>query len=106
MAPNPSESSQNSQTPRQIGNFDVKQKKRSLLGNSEFRESSQNSWKRPCVKITEHEDVREITLPLKPEQLQKLQKNDTYCREVARKLHKDIELQKIFIKEKGVLYRL
>ena len=101
-----SESSQNSWTPRQTGNFDVKQKERSLLGNSKFCESSQNSQKRPCVKITEHEDVREITLPLKPEQLQKLQKNDTYCREVARKLHKDVELQKIFIKEKGVLYRL
>ena len=32
--------------------------------------------------------------------------NDTYCRDVAKKLHKDIELQKIFIKEEGVLYRL
>ena len=43
---------------------------------------------------------------MKPKQLQQLQKNDTYCRDVARKLHKDIELQKIFIKEEGVLYRL
>ena len=32
--------------------------------------------------------------------------NDTYCRDVAKKLHKDMELQKIFIKEEGVLYRL
>ena len=38
--------------------------------------------------------------------MQELQKNDTYCREVAKKLHKDRELQKIFIKEEGVLYRL
>ena len=59
----------------------------------------------PCVEITEHEDLWEIKLPLKPKQLQQLQKNDTYCRDVARKLHKDIELQKIFIKEEGVLHR-
>ena len=43
---------------------------------------------------------------MKPKQLQQLQKNDTYCRDVAKKLHKDTELQKIFIKEEGVLYRL
>ena len=60
----------------------------------------------PCIEITEHEDLREIKLPLKPKQLQELQKNDTYCRDVAKKLHKDRELQKIFIKEEGVLYRL
>ena len=45
-------------------------------------------------------------MPLKLKQLQQLQKNDTYCRDVAKKLHKDMELQKIFIKEEGVLYRL
>ena len=43
---------------------------------------------------------------MNPKQLQELQKNDTYCRDVAKKLHKDKELQKIFIKEEGVLYRL
>ena len=43
---------------------------------------------------------------MKPKQLQQLQKNDTYCRDMAKKLHKDMELQKIFIKEEGVLYRL
>ena len=43
---------------------------------------------------------------MNPKQLQQLQKNDTYCRDVAKKLHKDTELQKIFIKEEGVLYRL
>ena len=43
---------------------------------------------------------------MKPKQLQQLQKNDTYCRDVAKKLHKDTVLQKIFIKEEGVLYRL
>ena len=37
---------------------------------------------------------------MKPKQLQELQKNDTYCRDVAKKLHKDRELQKIYIKEK------
>ena len=53
----------------------------------------------PCVEITEHEDLKEIRLPLKPKQLQQLQKNDTYCRDVAKKLNKVTELQKIFIKE-------
>ena len=56
----------------------------------------------PCVEITEHEDLTDIKLPLKLKQLQELQKNDTYCREVAKKLHRDKELQKIFIKEEGV----
>ena len=79
---------------------------RTLLSSSEFREDSQKSQVSQCVEITEHEDLREIKLPLKPKQLQQLQKNDTYCRDVAKKLHKDMELQKIFIKEEGVLYRL
>ena len=38
----------------------------SLLGDSESNESSQNSRKSPCIKITEHEEVKEITLPLTP----------------------------------------
>ena len=59
-----------------------------------------------CIEITKHEDLREIKLPLKQKQLHQLQMNDTYCRDVAKKLHKDMELQKIFIKEEGVLYRL
>ena len=48
----------------------------------------------PCIKITEQEDLWEIRLPLKPKELQELQKNDTYYRDMAKKLHKDIELQK------------
>ena len=80
--------------------------KRKLLDGSESSESSRNSHKGPCIQITEHEDLKEITLPLKPRQLQELQKNDTYCRDIAKKLHKDVELQKIFIKERGVLHRL
>ena len=79
---------------------------RKLQDASESSESSQNSRKGACIQITEHEAVKEIMLPLKPRQLQELKKNDTYCREVAKKLHRDVELQKIFIKEKGVLFRL
>ena len=87
--------------------FDKKPtEKRTLLSGSEFREDFQNLWTDPCVEIREHEDLREVRLPLKPKQLQELQKNDTYCRDVAKKLYKDKELQKIFIKEEGVLYRL
>ena len=76
---------------------------RTLLSSIECREDSQKSWMNPCVEITEHKNLKEIKLPLKPKQLQQLQKNDTYCRDVAKKLHKDTELPKIFIKEKGVL---
>ena len=80
--------------------------KQTLLSGSKCRENSQKSRTIPCVEITEHENLKEIRLPMKPKQLQQLQKNDTYCRDVAKKLHKDTELQKIFIKEEGVLYRL
>ena len=106
-----SEPSQNLRISPEIGTFQFNYeekplKKRTLLDSSESSEFSHNSRKDTCIKITEHEDVREITLPLKPKQLQQLQKNDTYCRDIAKKLHKDMELQKIFIKENGVLYRL
>ena len=106
-----SEHSQNSQTESAVKTFEIKfeeksMERRTLLSGSECREDSQKSRVSQCVEITEHEDLREIKLPLKPKQLQQLQKNDTYCRDVAKKLHKDMELQKIFIKEEGVLYRL
>ena len=105
------EHSQNSRMESAVKTFQIMfdekpMEKRSLLSGSESREDFPNSWKTPCVEIKEHENLREIKLPLKPNQLQQLQKNDTYCREVAKKLHKDTELQKIFIKEEGVLYRL
>ena len=105
------EHSQNLRTESAVKTFKIKfeekpMEKRSLLNGSEFREHSRESRTDPCIQITEHEDLWEIRLPLKPIQLQQLQKNDTYCRDVAKKLHKDTELQKIFIKEEGVLYRL
>ena len=105
------EHSQNSRTESVVKTFEIKfeekpMKKRTLLSGSESREDSQKSRTNPCVERTEHEDLREIKLPLKPTQLQQLQKNDTYCRDVVKKLYKDTELQKIFIKEEGVLYRL
>ena len=105
------EHSRNSRTESAVKTFEIKfdekpTEKRTLLSGSESREDSQKSQTNPCVKITEHEDLREIKLPLKPTQLQQLQKNDTYCRDMVKKLYKDTELQKIFIKEEGVLYRL
>ena len=109
-----SEFQEHSQTSRKemtIETFEIKfeekpAEKQTLLSGSEFQEHSRESRMKPCIEITEHEDLREIKLPLKPKQLQELQKNDTYCRDIANKLHKDKELQKIFIKEEGVLYRL
>ena len=58
-----------------------------------------------CIRITEHEDVKKIKLPLKTSQLAQLQKNDEYCREIAKKMNQDVEMSKIFVKEEGVLYR-
>ena len=105
------EHSQNSQTELAVKTFEMKfdekpTETQTLLSGSECQEESQKSRMNPCVEITEHENIKEIKLPLKPKQLQQMQKNDTYCRDVAKKLHKDTELQKIFIKEEGVLYRL
>ena len=105
------EHSQNSQTESAVKTFKMKfneepMETQTLLSGSKSQEDSQKSQMNPRVEITEHENLKEIKLPLKPKQLQQLQKNDTYCRDVAKKLHKDKELQKIFIKEKGVLYRL
>ena len=105
------EHSQNSRLESVVKTFEMKfderlMERRTLLSGSECREDSQKSRTNPCVEITEHKNLKEIRLPLKPKQLQQLQKNDTYCRDVAKKLHKDTELQKIFIKEEGVQYRL
>ena len=105
------EHSQNSRMESAVKTFEIKfeekpKGKRTLLSGIESQEDSQKLWMNRCVKITEHENLKEIRLPLKPKELQQLQKNDTYCRDVAKKLHKDTELQKIFIKEEGVLYRL
>ena len=98
------EHSQNPQTEAEIGTFKFKfeekpMEKHNLFNGSELGEHSQDSRKSPCIRITEHKDLKEIKLPLKPKQLQELQKNDTYCRDIAKKLHKDRELQKIFIKK-------
>ena len=105
------EHSQNSRMESAVKIFEIKfeekpREKQTLLSSSESREDSQKSRTNSCLEITEHENLKEIRLPLKPKQLQQLQKNDAYCRDVAKKLHKDTELQKIFIKEEGVLYRL
>ena len=106
-----SDYSQNSQNRNGTGIFELKykeqpSKKSSLLSRNEPGEHSWNSQTDFCIKVTEHEEVKEIKLPLKTGQLQELQKNDAYCRDVARKLHRKVEMQKIFIKEKGILYHL
>ena len=105
------EHSQNLRTELAVKTFEMKfdekpMEEPTLLSGSECQEDSQKSRMDHCVEITEHENLKEIKLPLKPKQLQQLQMIDTYCRDVAKKLHKDMKLQKIFIKEEGVLYRL
>ena len=76
------EHSQNLRTESAVKTFEIKveekpTKKRTLLSSSESREDSQKSRTNPCFEITEHEDLWEIKLPLKPTPLQQLQKNDT-----------------------------
>ena len=100
-----SEPSQNSQIPTEeetfVLNYEEKLlRKLDLLDSSESSEPSRNSRKDTYIKITEHEDMREITLALKPKQLQKLQKNDTYCRDIAKKLHKDVFCRKYSSRKK------
>ena len=91
------EDSQNSRAAAGMKTFEIHYSEKPSISQGslyagESREHSQNLQAHACVEITEHEDVKEITLPLKPKQLQELQKNDSYCREVAKKLHKDVEL--------------
>ena len=57
------------------------------------------------IRVTEHEDVREIKLPLKTHQLQHLQQHDEYCKEIA-KMTRDADLERIFLKKNGIIYRL
>ena len=73
------EDSQNSRISTEVGTFELEYSKkplkyRKLLDVSESSESSQNSRKGACIQITEYEEVKEITLPLKPRQLQELQR--------------------------------
>ena len=76
------EHSQNSWTESAVKTFELKfeekpTKKQTLLSGSESQEDSQKLRTNPCFEITEHEDLREIKLPLKPTLLQQLKKNDT-----------------------------
>ena len=45
-------------------------------------------------------------MPLKNEDLKEMQKADSYCKDIANKLHKKQHMNKIFVMENGVLYRL
>ena len=99
------EHSNNLQTESAIKTFKMKfdekpTETRALLGSSECQEDSQKLRTNTCVEITKHKNLKEIKLPLKPKQFQQLQKNDTYCRDMAKKLHKDMELQKHSSKKK------
>ena len=58
------------------------------------------------VKIEESENLKEIKLPLKDWQMELLQKYDSTCREVAKKLHQDKHMNKLFLIKNGIVYRL
>ena len=76
------EHSRNSRTESAVKTFEIKFEEkptetRTLLSGSECQEDSQKSRTSQCIEITEHKNLKEIKLPLKPKQLQQLQKNDT-----------------------------
>ena len=56
--------------------------------------------------LYENENAVEIKIPLKKEDLKEMQKEDSYCKDIANKLHKKQHMNKIFVMEKGVLYWL
>ena len=47
-----------------------------------------------------------INIPLKNKDLKEMQKADSYCKDIANKLHKKQHMSKIFVMENGVLYQL
>ena len=58
------------------------------------------------IKIEESENLKEIKLPLKDWQMELLQKHDSMCREVAKKLQQDKHMNKLFLIKNGIVYRL
>ena len=69
------EYSQNLQTLNEVSIFELEYdekllRKSSLLDSNKSGEHSRNSQMDFCIKVTEHQEVKEITLPLKPKQLE------------------------------------
>ena len=58
------------------------------------------------VRIQESENFKEVKLPLKDWQMQLLQKHDSTCREIAKKLQQDKHMNKLFLLNNGIVYRL
>ena len=58
------------------------------------------------VQIQESENLKEIKLPLKDWQMQLLQRHDSTCREIAKKLQQDKHMNKLFLLSNGIVYRL
>ena len=58
------------------------------------------------IKIEESENLKEIKLPLKDWQMELLQKHDSTCREVAKKLQQDKHMNNLFLIKNGIIYRL
>ena len=58
------------------------------------------------MTLCESENVMEIRLPLKEDEFKEIQKSDMYCRDIVNKLHRKQHMNKMFVMENGVLYRL
>ena len=58
------------------------------------------------ITLCENDNTVEIKIPLKNRSLKEMQKADSYCRDIASKLHKKQHMNKMFVMENSVLYRL
>ena len=55
------------------------------------------------VRIQESENFKEIKLPLKDWQMQLLQRHDSTCREITKKLQQDKHMNKLFLLNNGIV---
>ena len=58
------------------------------------------------IRIGESENMTQVKMPLKMHELQEIQKQDSYCRDIASKLQKKQYMNKSYVMEKGVIHRI
>ena len=58
------------------------------------------------IRIGESENITEIKIPLKTHELQEIQKQDSYCKDIATKLQRKQHMNKSYVMESGVIYQI
>ena len=56
--------------------------------------------------LCEKKNTVEIKIPLNNGDLKEMQKADSYCKDIANKLHKKQHMNRVFVMENGVLYQV